>query len=251
MSTFFHPTLSCPSCGSPFTKPIIKGLHVTRLPEVRAAILRGEFQRYACETCGAAIRVERTDTVYTDFNLGHYIAVDSRHAPDWRASKARHTRVFDEAFTLGPGVAQELAEGMRHRLVFGVLSLREKLLAWDNDLDDLVLEATKADALRARGFSVSEEELRLSVVVPDGPLIFMRLAPPSPAPSGPDGVTLLPAPTLRGHMIVSRGQYRERLRHRREILGELPWLGDDWVIDLLVTHPSRTPVTDDGLQPEI
>lgn len=239
MSTFFHPTLSCPSCGHRFTAPILKGLHITRLPEQRQAILDGTFQRFRCEGCGQAVRVERTDTVYTDFDRGHYVAVESRHAPDWRRSKAKHAAVWDQAFTLGPAVAEELSHGMRHRLVFGTLALREKLLAWDNDLDDLVLEAVKGDALRARGLSLHDEELRLSAVVPDGPLLFMRLSPPLPVPEGPDGVCVLPPLEVRGHVFAARGDYRERLRRRSEAFGDYPWLGDDWVVDLCLTHPDR------------
>lgn len=128
---------------------------------------------------------------------------------------------------------------MLHRLVFGTLALREKLLAWDNALDDLVLEAVKGDALRARGLALEANELRLSAVHPEGPLVFTRLAPPAPRPAAPEGVDLLPERVVLGPVLVPRGAYTERIRQRGAVLGDYPWLADDWVVDLLVTHPAR------------
>ena len=50
-----------------------------------------------------------------------------------------------------PAAAAALAVGLRVRLVFGLVALREKLLAWDAGLDDVDLELLKLAAMRAVG----------------------------------------------------------------------------------------------------
>ena len=48
MSTFYRHTLDCPACGVATEVNLAKGLHITRLPEVRAEILAGTFQVFDC-----------------------------------------------------------------------------------------------------------------------------------------------------------------------------------------------------------
>lgn len=233
MSTWTHIPLRCPDCGADFERPLLKGIHASRLPQVRADILAGRFQRFPCPACGMTLQVEDS-TVYTDFERGHYVAVEPPDPPDWRASREKHVAIFDRCFTFGPPVAEELAHGMTPRLVFGVRALTEKLLAWDAGLDDRLIEGLKGQWLEEQGRGPADEELRLTSVLPGGHLVLVRLEPrDAPAPDGPESVATRP-PVLLGHVCIPAWQYERALATRAQ---PYPWVGQDWAVDVFVTAP--------------
>jgi len=140
VSTWEHFDVACPRCGAGFRAPVLKGVHISWLPEVRETVRDGTFARHTCPSCGLTVQIE-SSTAYTDFEHGQYVGVESPERTDWRVARAHHLRVFDECFTFGPPVAEELAGSMIHRVVFGVHALREKVLVWDAGLDDRAVEA--------------------------------------------------------------------------------------------------------------
>jgi hypothetical protein len=239
VSTYERFGTRCIRCREAFEIPILKGLHITRAPKIYAAIVEDEFQKFACPKCGYVHRVENS-TILTDFEKHQYLAVEESLTADWRATKAQHVKVFDDCFTFGPPVAEELAGIMRHRLVFGFQALREKLKVWDAGLDDRAVEAVKGDVLRRRGAAPHAEVLRVSTVLDNGFLLFSRWGLPNDPIPGED---LIPPPALLGHEMVQARAYERRLAHSSEILEDYPWLHDDWVIDLWVTCPTRSPST--------
>ena len=216
MSTWVHREVPCPGCGATNRTPILKGIHITRLPAVREDIVAGRFQRTTCPHCGFQAQIEST-TVYTDFDNGQYIAVEPPAPKDWRAALAPHQAVFDRCFTMGPPIAEELGRGIRHRLVFGVDALREKVLLWDAGLDDRVLESCKGDWLASEGKGPRDEELRLTGVLPGGHCVLRRLSPRR---------------ELLGHTTLLADDYQRRLSGTGS---QYPQLMGDWVVDLYVT----------------
>ena len=216
MSTWVHRDVPCPGCGAVNATPMLKGIHISRLPAVRDDIVAGRFQRTLCPSCGYAAQLE-SSTVYTDFDNGQYIAVEPSNPADWRAALAPHQEVFDRCFTMGPPVAEELSRGIRHRLVFGVDALREKILLWDAGLDDRVLESCKADLLTSEKKDFREEELRLTGVLPGGHCVLRRTAP---------GRVHL------GHVTLLAETYQQRLAGTGS---QYPQLMGAWVVDLYVT----------------
>ncbi len=150
MSTFTPRTVRCP-CGTLRKADLADGLHISRLPDVRAQILDGTFHNVACPACGV-ISVVHTKTLYTDFERFHWVAV----APpwlvgDWAAWSDVVLSEFDHNLRVAASpLVQDLAERFVVRLVFGLDALAEKLRAWDAGLDDRVLEGLKFRLYQSR-----------------------------------------------------------------------------------------------------
>lgn len=225
MSTWEPHVFDCPTCGEPIRAQLLKGMHITRLPEVKAAIRDGTFQVFVCEGCNTPTHVEKP-TIYTDFEAGHYIGVELPDTPDWAEAKQRHRKVYDQAVLLGPPVAADLASRMRHRIVFGLRALREKVLAWDAGLDDALVEVAKLELLRASGTPVEAEELRLvAVLPPEEHLMFARYRRAGPGRT---------RPTVVGHEVFLRQRYDALLARRESFRAQYWWVFDDWLVD--ATH---------------
>ncbi len=166
--------MRCGACDVRFDAPLADAMHITRLPEQRAAILERRFQVFTCPACSVETHVE-SDMVYTDFERWHYVAVVAR-APSLAAVQ-EHMRVFDDTFTRGPAQAQAFGARMRKRVVFGHEALREKLVLWDAGLDDAAVEQAKRAAQSRLGLPPGEELWRVTTVLPGGHALIARLAP--------------------------------------------------------------------------
>lgn len=149
MSTWVTRTVRC-ICGALGTMDLADGLHITRLPEVRARILDGTFHTRACPSCGH-IGIVHTKTLYTDFERWHWVAV----APPWLVQDWAHwadivTHEYDHHMRVAaPPMVKALADHFAVRLVFGFDALAEKLRAWDAGLDDRMVEALKLRVAQA------------------------------------------------------------------------------------------------------
>ncbi|GMV41532.1 MAG: hypothetical protein AMXMBFR64_32480 [Myxococcales bacterium] len=147
MSTWATRMVRCP-CGHELSAQVADGLHVSRLPEVRARILDGTFHRAACPACGELRTIEKK-LLYTDFARFHWVGVCPQ---EWTASwsvlerelLAEFERVVVRA---APPMIQALAPRFVVRLVFGYDQLAEKLHAWDAGLDDRAVELVKLRVL--------------------------------------------------------------------------------------------------------
>ena len=233
MSTWKPVNCRCPHCGSENTIPVPKGLHVTRLPEQRRAIIEGSFQRYTCTECQVEFLFEG-QTIYTDFHRMEYIAVETPPAQDWRADRDRHRSIYDTNVELGPGIAKDLASGLRTRLVYGLAALREKLITWDAGIDDRILELCKAQWLQSNDLQPNACTLRLNTVLPGGHLLMAQLQQPQTPPNSHGGYVL---PVKIGN-VVFRVQDIERTQARQaRLLEATPWLRESWLIDVHDARP--------------
>lgn len=213
MSTFHPHQVACATCGGSFEVHLLEGLHISRLPAQRQAILEGRFHAFACPTCTATTVVEAA-AIYTDFEHGQYVAVEVEG--DWRQHRERHRKVFDETFTLGPLLAQELAFSITCRLVLGYRALREKLLLWDNGLDDRVFEAMKGEFLGGHLFP-----MRLAQVLEGGHLLCeVRV---------PSGASVWHT--------FTRDEYADCLEGQVHLLARYPWLNEEWYVDFVGGSP--------------
>jgi hypothetical protein len=173
MSTWEQLTLTCPRCGGGFDVKAATGLHITRLPRVRAQALRGELHRFGCPTCDQRIEL-RQPVLYTDFERHHWIEVQpADELPRWRELADECAARFDQALRHGAPMVRPLADAFRVRLVFGYDELREKLLLWDAGLDDVEIERVKLEMLR-RDLTLIGPEDRLLVHRVDGRVLAMR-----------------------------------------------------------------------------
>jgi hypothetical protein len=149
MSTFSQATLRC-RCGFEHAVEVADSVHAARRPDLRAAILAGEFHCFACPACGRVAHVEKL-FAYTDFPRRQWFTV----AP--AASLARRSewlafaeRTFHAVFVeRAAPIATEWAPEFTRRVIFGLASLREKLLAFDVGLDDRRVEQLKVALVNA------------------------------------------------------------------------------------------------------
>lgn len=151
MSTTYQAPVACPRCGDHFDATLFTNLHVTRSPEVRDDILAGRFQRFDCPHCAASVRVEPS-MLYTDFERYRWYAVFPQWAIEHRHDLAEMVlEGFQRNMTVQCApIVRSWAPMFRIRVVFGLPSLRDKLLCDDAGLDDRVLEVFKLQLVRDR-----------------------------------------------------------------------------------------------------
>jgi hypothetical protein len=171
MSILETQTLPCPACGETLSFEVAHSVLADRRPDLRAAILSGRFQADACESCGAHFRRE-PDLNYLDIGRAQWILVrPAAEVVNWPDLEAQALGIFELGYgVLAPAPAQEIGRGLLVRVAFGWPALREKLLAREAVLDDVVLECLKLNLIRtldapALGDTV---ELRLAAADADG-----------------------------------------------------------------------------------
>jgi hypothetical protein len=211
---------------------IARGLHITRLPQIRERLIAGTHQLYTCASCKQATQFEAS-CVYTDFERNEYVAVETPHGASWQAAVARHKTIFRDNFEQGPPIAQEMGQRFKRRIVFGFAALREKLVLWDAGLDDRVVEACKGDLLREEEASPRELVLRISTVLDGGHLLFGVFEPIVPDKDRqPDTPWVLPRPKPVDFMTAPAASYAARLADPGAITRDYPWLDDEWFVDI-------------------
>jgi CpXC protein len=173
MSIFRNTTLSCPVCDTKVDFKAVHSVNADRRPDLRESILDETFQQQRCPNCDTQFRLD------PEFNLldaqrGQWIAAAPlTQLSDWRNEEQHARDLFDRAY--GPesnAVAQDIGKDLKPRVTFGWPALREKLLASEFFLDDVVLEMCKAFVMRNSNSPISADtELRL-IGVEAGDLIF-------------------------------------------------------------------------------
>lgn len=228
MSTWAKHDVSCPDCGHAQQVPLLKGMHITRLPEARAAILDGTFQMFTCPDCDSAFGVERP-TIYTDFESRVYLAMELDGQEDLAAQRAKHQKVFDDCFVFGPDVAAEIGQGMTCRLVVGLRALREKVLALHHSLDDRALEGVKLIVAGERDWDLTQRQLRLLAVHDGGHLLFGVY--PLTRRDTPTQSRTVEHDQAIDHVTVPASTYQTVLGELPRMRGEAPFLFGPWIVD--------------------
>lgn len=149
MSLFAKVDIPCPACGASVAFNAVNSVNAVGRPDLREAIIGGDFQKETCGACGKEFRMEPRFS-YIDAARGQWITVfPEPDLDDWRVREEEVARLFDKAFGGGASaLARELGRSMRPRLVFGWPALREKLAIDDAGLDDVQLELLKVGLLR-------------------------------------------------------------------------------------------------------
>jgi hypothetical protein len=142
--------------GRKFQANVADSVNIDRTPRVREQILAGEFHRVADPESGGRVSVEKT-FFYTDFTRGQFFLV----LPRWDRHK------WQEATFELNGMLRHLPEVLAPRdrrsirVVFGLAELREKLLAFDAQLADDLIEALKAVLLGEHPFLLQYPRLNI------------------------------------------------------------------------------------------
>jgi hypothetical protein len=140
-------SVPCPRCGIAATVRIADGVHVARDPELREQVLARDLHRFTCSGCGESTEID-TSFVYTDFSRRHWILIAALdELASWRELETRLAGEVRRTFDHGSPHAHALAGGLRVRLAFGLVELREKLIVWDAGLDDALVECVKVRAI--------------------------------------------------------------------------------------------------------
>jgi hypothetical protein len=187
MSILTMVKLSCPTCGTANDFESVQSVNADRRPDMREAILKGEFQRQPCVACGKVFRLD-TGFVYVD--LGRKLWISARPVTGfdaWQQHEADARALFERAYGSGaPRAVRELADGVRPRLVFGWPALREKLIVAEAGLDDTVLELLKMAMLRNLDEIpfAADTTLRLVDLAPPDKLVTAWVANPDDATTG-------------------------------------------------------------------
>jgi hypothetical protein len=232
VSTFRAYQATCPACQHQWKVDIARGLHITRLPEIREQLTTGKFQVFTCPSCSSPTVFEDT-VIYTDFERHEYIACESAASASWQAAIARHQTVFRDCFEHGPPIAQDMGKAFKRRLVYGFRALREKIVLWDAGLDDRVVEAVKGDLLAEEGESPRDQVLRISRVLDGGHLLFSVHEPIRRPDDVPPGMPfVMPMPPAHDFLTAPAAMYQARAVEGSAISRDYPWLADDWFIDI-------------------
>jgi hypothetical protein len=160
MRDFTSTWIECHGCGDTFTVGVSNDLHITEAEGVRQSIIDATFHRFRCAKCDELITVEQL-LAYSDFprqqwfvvvpskEMGFHDEWDEFAEATFRATMLEHCP---------PIVRDEIAPQMTRRVIFGLASLREKLVCFDAGLDDRVLEVLKAKTLRDLGLPVNTHD---------------------------------------------------------------------------------------------
>jgi hypothetical protein len=146
-------------CGALVDVFLADSINAARHPHLRQMILDRRLHRFACASCERTLIFE-TSLSYVDWNRRQYIQVAPRRDLHRAGELVAMTRALRERmFTAAPAAVRALEAEFVVRLCFGYEELREKLVAFEHGLDDLVLEVAKAELL------VAEPSLRQSGVL--------------------------------------------------------------------------------------
>lgn len=149
MSLFQSISVNCPNCGKSVTMEAVGSVNADRRPDLREDILADRFQDTTCSACGETFRLQ-PDFNYLDFGRGQWVAAKpADEMPDFPEVEQQVEELWQQSYgSEALPSAQELGAELTPRLTFGWPALREKILAREHGLDDVILEMTKLDLLR-------------------------------------------------------------------------------------------------------
>ena len=150
-------------------------MNADRRPDLRAAIIDGSFQRQPCPNCGESIRLD-PEMTYVDVRRGQWITVfPVAKLGHWKELEEQARATFAQAYgPQAPPAARELGADMKPRLAFGWGGLREKLVAADHQLDDVILELVKLAIVRTSESSQLSNDTELRFIdIEDNKLVLV------------------------------------------------------------------------------
>jgi hypothetical protein len=217
--------LAC-HCGETLHVQVVDSLNAGRHPALRAQVMDRSLHTFECHYCGRTTVVEKP-FLYLDFERRQMIGVYPREDLARARECAEHVmevycqRLRDDA----PELVRERAKDFLVRVVFGYEELREKLVADEAALSDLVLEALKCELIAGdeRIRTAGVVTLRLDEVRTNGDLAFI-------------GDWMVPPP-LPLTLTVARAAYDEVAAGRATLLERIPGLASGPHVSLLRLAP--------------
>ncbi len=151
MSVFTTREFTCPDCGATLEYDNFDSINADRRPDLRDLIITRDLSVAHCEACDKTFRPE-PELNYLDYKSGLWImALPINALARWDVEEANATALFAGAYgASAPATAREIGDDLSPRLTFGWPAFREKLVAKEAELDDLILEKTKLTILANR-----------------------------------------------------------------------------------------------------
>ncbi len=148
--SLFHPlTVKCPNCEAYVMVEAVGSVNADRRPDFRDAIMDNAFQDTTCGACEHTFRLQ-PEFNYLDAGRCQWIAaMPAYDMPRYLEMEDVVADLFEKSYgAKAPKAARDVGDNLNVRMTFGWPSMREKLIAAANDLDDVVLEMMKLDMLR-------------------------------------------------------------------------------------------------------
>lgn len=165
--SLFHPiNLVCPNCQAAVQMDAVGSVNADRRPDLRDAITDDSFQDVTCPSCEEAFRLQPQFNYLNAGRRQWIAAFPAARMPDYAEAEEEVAAIFAESYGRNaPEAARAVGDDLDVRLTFGWPAVREKLLARDHDLDDVVLELLKLDLLRRVPSSPMAVGVELRLVV--------------------------------------------------------------------------------------
>jgi hypothetical protein len=130
VSTFSEIPITCPHCRHTRERSVAVSVNAERSPHLREAILDGSFQAISCESCRGEFVIGHP-FLYVDFPRKQWFMC---HRPGQESACAQLEQDAQRDFSVVAQNARdagvgEIMEGIQVEVVFGLLELRERLLA--------------------------------------------------------------------------------------------------------------------------
>jgi hypothetical protein len=165
-------------CGARVEMLCCLSINPERHPHLREQLLDRTLHQFQCAACGQTLSVEKKLS-YIDLSRRQFYSVaPERDRADERALAQDVVSAWNLAFgDQAPVSVGAMFDTSRFqvRLCFGLEELREKVIAAEAGLDDLAIEALKAElmAVHPDWANLAVRTLRLDHVEPDGRLAFV------------------------------------------------------------------------------
>ncbi len=209
MSITHHEMVRC-RCGVDVEVFVADSLNAGRHPHLRQLVLDRALHLFTCAACGHRFTVEK-QLLYFDFGRRQFIGVFPQ------TERARERACGEElaaafATTMerdAPALVREAARDFLVRVCFGYEELREKLVADEAGLSDLVLEVLKLQLMAVDGWYLDHGvlTLRLEGVADGGELVLT-----------PEWIGAPPEGVARAPVVVERAAYDQLLLRHDELV---------------------------------
>lgn len=164
MSTFIDQDITCRSCGQSWVQPVATFLDdPADLDRARGQLQADAFQRFACPGCGQRVIAARP-LRWCDRRSRLWVAMLPDAAESQWPRWERDVRTMASWDIAQDGTDPSDLSGWTLRLVFGLVALREKLLAHQESMDDAALELLKLELLDAHPDLARKASHRLRLV---------------------------------------------------------------------------------------
>ncbi len=209
-------------CGETLHVQLVESLNAGRHPALRQQVLDRNLHLFECHYCSVRTLIERP-FVYFDFERCQLIGVYPLHDLERAQTCAEQVMEIYRQRLLydAPDMVRARAGDFLVRVCFGYEELREKLVADDAGLSDLVLEALKCELIAgdARLRAAALVTLRLDAITAEGDLAFL-------------GDWMVPPPVVL-RILITRDDYDAVAARRATLLDELPGLASGPHVSLL------------------